>query len=153
MTLRRPGALTQEALLAAGAAASLTAILLWVGPPGNDLAAHLYQRALFLRHGFVFWNNFWYAGRYSFVTYSLLYYPLAVVVGIKLLAVVSVAAAASGFAAVIHREWGTIGRWSSRAFALVWAALVLSGAFPFLLGSAFALLGLSALQRNRRWTF
>src|SRR5438876_2010829 len=137
MSVRRPGPLVREALLAAGMAASLAAVLLWAGPPGNDFAAHLYQRALFLKHGFVLWNNFWYAGRYSFVTYSLLYYPLAAFVGIKLLAVVSVAAAASGFAAVIHREWGTIGRWSSRAFALVWAALVLSGAFPFLLGSAF----------------
>ena len=142
-----------DAVATTAAAGALATLLVWLGPPAPDLAAHIYQRALFLEHGFVFWNNFWYAGRYSFVTYSLLYYPLAVAVGIKLLAVVSVAAAASAFAAVIHHEWGTIGRWSSRAFALVWAALVLSGAFPFLLGSAFALLALSALQRARRWTF
>jgi hypothetical protein len=142
-----------DAVATTAAAGALATLLVWLGPPAPDLAAHIYQRTLFLEHGFVFWNNFWYAGRYSFVTYSLLYYPLAVVVGIKLLAVVSVAAAASAFAAVVHHEWGSIGRWSSRAFALVWAALVLSGAFPFLLGTAFALLALWALQRARRWAF
>src|ERR671934_1262266 len=140
MTLRRPGALTAEALFAAGAAASLTAILLWAGPPGNDLAAHLYQRTLFLRHGFVLWNNFWYAGRYSFVTYSPLYYPLSAVLGIRVLALASIATAAAAFAIVVGRQWGPAARWSGRTFAVVWAGTVLSAAFPFALGAALALL-------------
>src|SRR5207302_1100866 len=96
MVLRRPGALTREALLAAVAAASFAAVLLWAGPPGNDIAAHVYQRALFLKHGFVLWNNFWYAGRYSFITYSVLYYPLSALLGIKVLALASVTIAALG---------------------------------------------------------
>src|SRR5436190_893035 len=86
MTLRRPTPLVREALLAGFAAASLAALLLWAAPPGNDLAAHVYQRALFLKHGYVLWNNFWYAGRYSFVTYSLLYYPLSALLGLMVLA-------------------------------------------------------------------
>jgi hypothetical protein len=49
------------------AAGLLAALLVWLGPPGTDLAAHVYQRTLFLEHGYVLWNNFWYAGRYSFV--------------------------------------------------------------------------------------
>src|SRR5690349_24323377 len=98
--------LAGEALLSAAAAASIAAMLVWLGPPGTDLAAHAYQRALFLQHGFTLWNNFWYAGRYSFVTYSLIYYPLAAVVGIKLLAVATIAFAALAFAAVAWREWG-----------------------------------------------
>src|SRR6187549_1757259 len=61
----------------AAAAGLLAALLVWLGPPGTDLAAHVYQRTLFIEHGFVLWNNFWYAGRYSFVNYSVLYYPLA----------------------------------------------------------------------------
>ena len=130
MTVLRLRPLTREALLAAATAASLAAVLLWAGPPGNDLAAHLYQRALFVKHGFVLWNNFWYAGRYSFVTYSLLYYPLAAFVGIKLLALLSVTAAALAFAVVIGRAWGPAARWSSRAFAVLWAATVLSAACP-----------------------
>ena len=35
----------REAMLAAGSAASLAALLFWLGPPGNDLAAHVYQQA------------------------------------------------------------------------------------------------------------
>jgi hypothetical protein len=153
MSYVRPAPLTCEALFAAAAAAALAAVLLWAGPPGNDLAAHVYQRTLFLEHGFVLWNNFWYAGRYSFVTYSLLYYPVSAVVGIKLLALVSVAVAAFAFAVVIGREWGRPARWSSRAFAFLWAGTVLSAAFPFALGAAFALLALWALQDKRRLLF
>jgi len=128
-------------------------VLVWLGPPGSDLAAHVYQRALYLDHGFVLWNNFWYAGRYSFVTYSVLYYPLAALIGIKLLAVLTVASSVIAFAAVVRREWGENSTWSIRAFALVWAVLVLSGAYPFMLGSALALVSLWALQLRRRAAF
>src|SRR5579864_3982207 len=145
--------LAGEALLSACAAASIAAILAWLGPPGSDLAAHAYQRTLFLEHGFTLWNNFWYAGRYSFVTYSLLYYPLAALLGIKLLAVATIALAALAFSVVVWREWGPTTRWSSRSFAVVWAGIVLSAAFPFALGIALALLALWALQAEARWRF
>jgi hypothetical protein len=143
----------RDSVVWAGIAAALAAALMWLGPPGIDLAAHVYQRTVFLHHGFLLWNNFWYAGRYSFVTYSLLYYPLAALVGIKLLAVLSVAAAVIAFAAVVRHEWGAQSRWAERAFAVVWAFLVLSAAYPFMLGSAFALTALAALQHRRRVLF
>jgi hypothetical protein len=143
----------REAYAAAGIAAALAAALAWFGPPGSDFAAHLYQSGLFEAHGFAIWNNFWYAGRYSFVNYSLLYYPLAAWLGIRLLAVASIATAALAFAVVGTREWGPAARWSNRSFAVVWAATVLSGAFPFALGFALALLALWALQAGRRWWF
>jgi hypothetical protein len=145
--------LRREALLSAGAAAVVAALLAWFGPPGSDLAAHAYQRTLFLQHGFTFWNNFWYAGRYSFVTYSVLYYPLAALLGIRLLAVATIALAALAFAVVLGREWGPTSRWSSRTFAVVWGGIVLSAAFPFALGIALALLAIWALQAERRWRF
>jgi hypothetical protein len=151
MRLRHP--LVREALFSATAAATLAALLAWLGPPGTDFAAHAYQRTLFLEHGFTLWNNFWYAGRYSFVTYSLLYYPLAALLGIKLLAVATVALAALAFAVVLWFEWGPATRWSSRTFAVVWAGVVLSAAFPFALGFALALLALWALQWGKRWRF
>src|SRR5262245_52049292 len=97
----RPAPLAREALLSATAAASLASLLLWLGPSGTDFAAHAYQRTLFLRHGFVLWNNYWYAGRYSFVTYSVLYYPLAALFGIRFLALLSVTVAALAFAVVV----------------------------------------------------
>ncbi|MDX6399695.1 MAG: hypothetical protein QOF27_301, partial [Gaiellaceae bacterium] len=142
-----------DLLLPAAGGALLAGLLVWLGPPGTDLAAHVYQRALFLEHGFVLWNNFWYAGRYSFVTYSVLYYPLAAAIGIKLLAVLIVAVAVAAFAAVVRREWGAQATWSIRAFAVAWALLVVSAAYPFMLGSALALVALWLLQLGRRSLF
>ena len=142
-----------ELVAAAGGAGVIAAALVWLGPPGTDLAAHVYQRALYLQHGFVLWNNFWYAGRYSFVTYSVLYYPLAALLGIRLLAVATVSTAALAFAVVVWRQWGPAVRWSSRTFALVWAGIVLSAAFPFALGAALALLAMWALQARRHGRF
>ena len=143
----------REASLAAGGAAALAALLVWLGPPGADLAEHAYQRTLFLNDGFALWNNFWYAGRYSFVTYSVLYYPLAALLGIRLLAVATVATASLAFAVVVSRQWGPTARWSSRTFAVVWCGVVFSAAFPFALGAALALLAIWALQAGRTWRF
>jgi hypothetical protein len=149
----RRGSPAQGATLAAGLASSLAAVLLWLGPPGTDLAAHVYQRTVFLQHGFVLWNNFWYAGRYSFVTYSVLYYPLAGLIGIKVLALASIATAALAFTMILEREWGPSARASSLSFAVVWAGTALSAAFPFALCAALALLALWALQQGRRGRF
>jgi hypothetical protein len=149
----RTSPLTREAVAAGGAAAVVSALLVWMVPPGADFAAHVYQRAIFLQHGFALWNNFWYAGRYSFITYSLIYYPLAALLGIKLLAVATISAAALAFAVVVMRQWGAEARWSSRTFAVVWAGIVLTAAFPFALGAALALLAMWALQGGRLWRF
>ena len=78
--LRLP--VVREAALCTGLAATAASLLVWLGPRGGDLAAHEYQLSLFLHHGFTLWDNFWYAGRYAFVDYSVLYYPLAALLGI-----------------------------------------------------------------------
>ena len=141
--------LTLSAFLAAACASARA----WLAPVGADFAAHAYGRILFLRHGFLFWDNYWYAGRYSLATYSLLYYPLAAAVGIRVLAVACVACAVVGFAFVLQRQWGPHARWSSRAFAITWSGVVLVAVFPFALGAAFGLLALAAIQSGRRATF
>ena len=146
-------AVSREALLCMALAGTLGALLVWLGPPGTDFASHVYQQVLFLRNGFTLWDNYWYAGRYSFVDYSLLYYPLAALLGIRLLAVATVSIAALGFAVVAARQWGPLARWSSRSFAVVWAGFVISAGFPFALGVALALLALWALQAGHRWRF
>ena len=143
----------RHAAVCAAVAALVGAALVSLGPPGTDLAAHVYQRDLFLEHGFALWNNFWYAGRYSFVGYSVLYYPLAAVLGIALVGVLSVVTAAGAFAIVAEREWGEAARWPARVFALVVAASVVTAAFPYLLGFALALAALAALQRGLRVAF
>jgi len=153
MTVADRRLLAREALISTGLAAALAALLLWTTPPGSDWAAHAYQRTFLLQHGFAIWNNFWYAGRYSFVTYSVLYYPLAALLGIRVLALASIAAAAGAFSVVAFRQWGPVSRFSSRSFAVLWVGIVGSAAFPFALATSFALLALWALQERRRGRF
>jgi len=145
--------LAREATLATALAASLAAILLWASPPGVDWAAHAYQRTFLIQHGFSVWNTYWYAGHSSFVTYSLIYYPLAALLGIRVLALVSIAIAALAFSMIVLRQWGPVSRLSSRSFAVLWAGLVFSAAFPFALAASFALLAIWALQEGRRGRF
>ena len=148
-----PATAAREAWIAAVAALALSATLLLLLPPGSDLAAHQYQLSLFVQHGLTLWDNFWYGGRYTFVTYSVLYYPLAALLGIKLLALAGVAVAAAAFAVVTAREWGKDAIWASRVFAVVWAGFVVTSAFPFALGVALGALALAALQARARRRF
>ncbi len=134
-------------------AAALAAIVVWVGPPGTDFAAHVFQLNVYLHHGFELWTNYWYAGRYTFVGYSLIYYPLAALLGIRLLAVISVAAAAGAFTLIVRQTWGDETVWASRFFAVVAAASVVSAAFPYGLGLAFALGALVAVARRHLVAF
>jgi hypothetical protein len=149
--LRLPLPPVSEAVLCAALATVAAALLLWLAPPGTDLAAHEYQRSLFLVHGFTLWDNFWYAGRYVFVDYSVLYYPLAALLGIRLLAVLTVAFGAAAFAVLLEREWGSTARWAARAFAVLWAGVLITGQYPFALGLTVALFALLAFGAGRRW--
>src|ERR1700694_5879408 len=88
-------------LLAGGAAAILAWCLFVFGPPGGDAATHLYQTQMVSRNGVQFWDNLWYSGRYSLVNYTLLYYPLVVVVGQALVVASSVGVAVGAFARLV----------------------------------------------------
>jgi uncharacterized metal-binding protein len=121
----------------AAVAAAIAAGWLWLGPPGADIAAHVYQRWFFVHHGFALWDNYWYSGRYVFATYSWLTYPLAALLGVKLLFVLAIAVAAAAFAVLVDYPPAA---W---AFAVVWGCFALSGALPFAVGVAFALVALN----------
>ena len=138
-----------QAAVNAALAASLASVMVWLGPPGTDLAAHVYQLDVFVRHGFELWTNYWYAGRYTFVGYSLIYYPLAALIGIKVLAVLSAATATAAFTLLVRETWGEQTVWATRLFAVVTAASLVSAAFPYGLGLAFMLVALLALVRAR----
>src|SRR6185437_6863107 len=91
--------------LACGAMAGvIAAIIMTVGPPGIDTPAHLFMTWAFRHAGFRLWNSYWYDGRYDFVGYSLVFYPVASVVGVMATAVASAAVLAASFAAVGRRE-------------------------------------------------
>src|SRR5580765_1422569 len=132
--------------VAVGLTAAIGAAVLWLGPPGSDTAAHVYQRDLYRSEGFVTWDNYWYSGRHVFVTYSWLYYPVVSVVGIRLLSTLSLVVATIAFALLV--DWTP----AVLTFAFVWGLYALSGAYPFMLGVAFAFLALLAL-RHWWWLF
>jgi hypothetical protein len=134
-------------------ASVVTILVILLAPAGPDIPAHLFQRAFYMEHGFSLWNNLWYAGQYDFVTYSLIYYPLAALLGLGPLAVLSVAQATAAFAVVARRGLGDATRWASWSFALLWPGVVLTGALPFALGVGFGLMAAAALQARAHRTF
>lgn len=142
-----------EPLIAVLLSMALGAPLLAWGPPGVDLAAHLYQVHSATT---ALWDNFWYSGSYSYVNYSLAWAPLAQVVGLTPLALASVAVAVGAFGGIVVRVWGPTAHWSARAFGLVWPATLFSGDYPFLLGVALGLMALLCLvswwpSDGRQW--
>jgi hypothetical protein len=147
----------REALLplACGAvAAALVVALVTLAPPSGDAPSHLFQTWLYRHGGFQLWNNLWYAGRYEFVSYSVLYYPLAAHTGELPVLVVSAFVLAACFAAVCRREWGGAARNPAIAFACTTPFVsIVSGSYPFTAGAACAAAALLALQRGRRFGF
>lgn len=130
-------------------AAAAAWLVLLVAPAGGDLAAHVYRTAL-VRHGILVWDNFWFAGDYPLSSYSLLYYPLAAVVGNTALAIGGVVVAASFFASLVSREWPAAGRWPALAFAVLLAGQVFTAAYPFDAGVAMLMATLWALKQGWR---
>lgn len=130
-------------------AAALTTGALLLGPPGGDQAAHLYLTQSWRENGWQLWDNLWYSGRYAQVNYSLLFYPLAAVLGMTTVVVGACAGAAGAFSALVWRRWPAIATGPALAFALLIPLGALSGTYPFLLGLASALGALVALDRGR----
>lgn len=143
-TLARP----RWAALVAGLIALALLVLL---PKGEDAAAHLYQTQIWREHGWRFWDNNWYAGRYSQINYSLLYYPLAALCTTLVVVVASVATSAAVFARVVVRRWPDAGVPAAALFTLLAPLPVLTGTYPFIFGLAVALCVIATLQTGRRW--
>jgi hypothetical protein len=142
------------ALACAVLAGGLANLVYLGGPPGVDLPSHLFQTWLYSHAGFNLWNNYWYAGRYEFVTYSVLYYPVASVVGQALATAVAAAVLAGSFAAVSRREWGGAATGPSLTFAATAPfILMVGGLYPFMAGAAAGGAALVCLQRRRRLGF
>ena len=124
--------------------------------PGVDTPAHLFQTWLYRHQGFVWWNNDWYSGRYVFVAYSVLFYPLAAKVGIGALAVFAAAVMSAATALGDGRPLRVQGR--ARAGAAAGGGrrrynMMVSGAYPFLCGAAAMAVALACVQRGWRLGF
>jgi hypothetical protein len=139
-----------ETAVAAGVALVVGLALVLFGPPPGDLPAHLYRTEL-VEDGVLVWDTFWYAGHYPLLSYSLLYYFPAALVGNDLVAVISVVASAALFASVARREWGEAARLPALVFAVVASGSLYTGTYPYAAGLAAALGALKALQLGRPW--
>ena len=136
-----------EVLVCALVASAFASFAVAVVPTGGDLAAHLYRTSL-VQHGILVWDNLWFAGQYPLSSYSLLYYPLAAVVGNAALGVIGAVAAAAIFASIAQREWLAAGRWPGRVFAVLVAGQAFTAAYPYDMGMAALLGTIWALQRK-----
>jgi hypothetical protein len=134
------------ATLAAGVLA-LTAVL--VGWHGVDLPAQIYRVGLFHRSGLTLWDSQWYSGHWT-LGYSVLYPPVAGLIGVQATEVASAAAAAWAFDRLVVGHFGRAGRAGSLLFAVDTLAQIAIGQLPFLLAEAFAMGALWAASR-RRW--
>ncbi len=141
--LLRPDWLPAVALSAALAAAMLA----W-NPPVGDLAAQVFRTELFQRGGLAIWNGSWYGGHYT-LTYSVLFPPLAALLGPRLVGTLAVVASSYLFDRLVRDRWGEAARWATLWFAAGVVTLLADGQLTFALGAAFGLAALRALQLRR----
>jgi hypothetical protein len=141
--LLRPDWLPAVALSAVLAAAMLA----W-NPPVGDLAAQVFRTELFQRGGMAIWNGSWYGGHYT-LTYSVLFPPLAALLGPRLVGTLAVVASSYLFDRLVRDRWGEAARWATLWFAAGVVTLLADGQLTFALGVAFGLAALRALQLGR----
>jgi hypothetical protein len=140
----------REVLLASALATAIATLLVALGPPAGDGAAHLYRTEL-VREGAIVWDALWYGGHYPLASYSLLFYLPAALVGPTLVALIAAIASAALFATLAVREWGEAACWPARTFAVLVCASLFTGTYAYAAGIAAALGSLVLIQRGRLW--
>jgi hypothetical protein len=127
----------------------LTLWLLWL-PPSPDLAGQVYRMHLFAADGFSLWDNNWYGGHYL-LGYSLLFPPLAALLGLRLLGAGAVLASTLIFAQLARMRFGS--RWAAATtlFAVGAVGDLYIGRITFALGVSFGLGAVLAAASERRW--
>ena len=136
-------------------AAAVAAAVYWLGPPGVDEPAHVYQTWSYQQHGFSWWDNLWYSGRYQFVTYSVLFYPLAARIGIGASAVAAAAVLGAAGAATMIERYGSRAAFGPALLLAAAAAYttMVGGTYPYLCGAAAAAVALWCAERGLRLGF
>ena len=122
-------------------------MLIW-SPPVGDLAAQVFRTELFQRAGLAIWNGSWYGGHYT-LTYSVLFPPLAALLGPQLVGTLAVVASSYLFDRLVRDRWGVEARWATLWFAAGVVTLLADGQLTFALGVAFGLAALRCLQLGR----
>jgi hypothetical protein len=125
----------------------LAVVYLLAAPPSADLAAQTYRTWLADHAGFVVFDTGWYGGHHV-PAYSLLFPPLATLIGMRLLGAVSAVIATVLFTRIVAGR-GTAGRIASWWFATGVTAGLVSGRLTFVLGVALATAAVLAIARER----
>lgn len=123
-------------------AALLGVVYLLIAPPSADLAAQAYRGGL----GLVLWDGSWYGGHHV-PAYSILFPPLAALLGPRLVGVLAAVAAAWLFERLVKDLEG--GRVAALWFALASITSLLTGRLTFALGVAIGLAAMLAATRGR----
>lgn len=133
-----------------GLVCAAAALLLWLllAPRTPDLAAAAYRLDLFKHLGFAVYDEHWYGG-HDLPGYSVLFPPLAWLLGLRAVGAISVLVSTLCFERLALGRWGLSGRWASVAFALAAVGDVWIGRLAFALGVAFAMAAVLVLAGSR----
>jgi hypothetical protein len=123
------------------AAVVLAALYLVLDPPSADLAAQTYRVGLFDREGPIAWDNQWYGGHHL-PGYSVLFPPLASLLGLQVVAALSIVAAT---VAVTRLTASTA---AATWFAVAMTAAAMSGRLTFALGVAVGAAAMVAVTQG-----
>src|SRR5919201_160887 len=111
-------------------AALLAIAYLFFHPVTADLAAQAFRSQLFASHGFLIWNNGWYAGHYL-PGYSLLFPPLGAALGPRLAVSPAGVPPAGFFASLGGPPYGARPRRATLWFGAATATMLFKGRLTF----------------------
>ena len=127
------------------AVAVALAVMHLVGLAGSDAAAHAYKSGLVARGQSLVWDDLWYSGSYGIVTYGVVYYLLARLVGWAPIVVLSAGLLPLLFHLYVRRAWRVTSFLPAGALAVIVVFYLANGQSPFLLGMALTMAGLALL--------
>jgi hypothetical protein len=141
-SIASPRSWTRRAAPAWALAGAVAAAFLVLRPPSADLAAQDYRATL----GLALWDNGWYGGHHM-PGYSVLFPPLAALLGPRLVGALSAVAAAWLFERLVRDLDGA--RVASLWFAVASVTSLVTGRLTFALGVAVGLAAVLAAARGR----
>jgi hypothetical protein len=128
----------------------LCALALAASIRGPDLPAQNYRVWLLRTHGLIIFDSHWYAG-HTLPGYSLLFPPMAAVIGPRLLGALACIASTAAFTRLLRGRSDTGSDVAILWFAVITVVDLVVGRLPFALGVAFGIGALAAVRERRSW--